>query len=361
MSENAWRYILRHTRRTRGAGRARMAHAMFNAECLSRDKRLTPMRILLTVVQSMVVFSVLLVYSLEAQAEKNIGIFLFSDETRYTLAAKGIIDKLIEGGFGPSTKFIVENAEYNKATAAEYVKKFVANKMDLIFTIGTSATMPIAREIKNTPIVFAIVYDPVAAGIAKSWTNSGNNTTGATTNMPMSKIFDSLKLITSVKKLAVLYTPDEKNSEITLKNLQDVHQKYKINVIPIPFTTKEEIAQILPEVIRTSDALYITGSNLVDSQVLMIVEMATKAKVVTITHLEDLVAKGVLLGVCSDPYLIGRQAGEQGIQILNGAKPSSIPIEIPKESKVILNMKTLRAGHFQMPQDLMKTVRKKIE
>jgi putative ABC transport system substrate-binding protein len=320
------------------------------------------MRMFIQCVHSIFVFSVLLFCPTEAHAEKKVGIFLFSDETRYTVAAQGIMDKLHEGGFGkPATKFIVVNAEYNKANAAEHVKKFISQKMDLIFTIGTSATIPIAREIKNTPIVFAIVYDPIAAGIAKDWKSSGNNTTGASSNIPMSRILDTLKAFKSIKRLAVLYTPDEKNSEIVLKDLQELQPTYKINVIPVPLTTREEIAQILPEVIRTSDALYVTGSNLVDSQVSIIVDMAAKGKVVTITHLEDLVEKGVLLGVCSDPYQIGRLAGEKGIKILQGAKPSSIPIEVPKKNKVIINMKTSRAGEFQVPLNFMKIVGKKIE
>jgi putative ABC transport system substrate-binding protein len=311
---------------------------------------------------SVLMFSLLLVFPLEAKAEKKVGIFLFSDETRYTIAAQGIMDKLKENGFRePTTKFMVMNAEYNKANAVEHVKKFIARKMDLIFTVGTSATVPIAREIKDTPIVFAIVYDPIAVGIAKDWKKSGNNTTGASSNISMSSILDALKTFKSVKKLAVLYTPDEKNSEVVLKDLQEVQSKYKISIIPVPLTTREEIVQILPEVLRTSDALYVTGSNLVDSQVSAIVDMATQAKVVTITHLEDLVEKGVLLGVCSDPYLIGRMAGEKGIKILKGAKPSSIPIETPKENKVIINMKTARAGQFQIPKELMSIVKKKIE
>jgi len=312
--------------------------------------------------KSVFIFLIFLLFSVEANAEKKVGIFLFSDETRYTLAVKGIMDKLKEEGFKePTTKFIVENAEYNKANAADLVKKFASRRMDLIFTIGTSATIPIVREIKNTPIVFSIIYDPVASGIAKDWKSSGNNTTGASTKIPMQKILNGLKVFKSVKRLAVLYTPDEKNSEIVLKDLQETQPIYKIKIIPVPLTTKDEIVQILPEVIRTSDAIYVTGSNLVDSQVSMIVDMANKAKVLTVTHLEDLVEKGVFFGICIDPYLNGRLAGEKGIKILKGAKPSSIPIETTKEYKLIINMKTANAGQFQIPHEFMKALGKKFE
>jgi len=316
--------------------------------------------------QESLVFAVFLLavtlFSVEARAGEKIGILMFSDEARYVTATKGFMDKLREEDFRePKTKFIVENAGANKAKAAELVKTFAAAKMDLIFTLGTSASLAVAQEIKDVPMVFSVVYDPVAVGLAKSWKNSGNNTTGTASKVPMSKLMDSLKALTPVKRLAVLYTPGERNSELILKDLQEIQATYKIKVVPVPLTREAEVAEIMPEVIRTSDAIYMTGSNLVDSEVSMIVDMARKGKVVTITHLEDLVEKGILLGVCPDLYTMGQLAGEKAIKILKGAKPSSIPIGVLKKQQVIINMRTAKEGQFRLPPEFMKTVTRKIK
>jgi len=311
---------------------------------------------------SAVVFLTLALFSIEAGAEKRIGVLLFSEEARYIEATKGFMDTLKERGFEePQTKIIIENAGANKAKVAELVQKFAAAKMDLIFTAGTHATTAVAREIKDVPIVFSVVYDPVEAGIAKDWKSSGNNTTGTSSKVPMSKLMDSLKVFAPVKRLAVLYTPGEKNSEAQLKDLQGIQADYGIKVVPVPLTRTEEVAQLLPVVIRLTDALYVTGSNLVDSQISIIVDMATKGKVITITHLDDLVEKGVLLGVCSNSYSMGRLAGEKAVKILKGVKPSSIPIESLKQFDVMINLKTAKAGNFQVPPDFMKTVRRTIK
>jgi len=300
-------------------------------------------------------------FSREARAERKIGILMFSEELRYNEAMTGITDRLKEEGFSePNTRLVVENAGANKARAAELVKKYTAEKMDLIITLGTSMTIPVAREIKDVPIVFGVVYNPVDAGIARDWKSSGNNTTGASTMFPMANVIDILMEFRKVGRLAVLYSPGEKNSETQLKDLREIQHIYGIRIVPVPLTKKEEIGQILPEVVRTCDALYVTGSNLVDSQLSTIVEMATKANVVTVTHLDDLVAKGVLLGVCSNSYQNGRLVGEKAVQILKGAKPSSIPIESPKEQYVMINMETSRAGQFRIPEEFMKKVTRKV-
>jgi putative ABC transport system substrate-binding protein len=315
-----------------------------------------------TVFVSAVVFLTLALSSIEAQAQRKIGILMFSEEARYIKAEKGIKDKLRKGGFGePKTTFIVEQAGANKARAAELVQKFAAEKLDLIITLGTSATIAVCREIKDVPIVFSMVYDPVEAGIAKDWKSSGNNTTGSSQKIPMPRLMESLKNFTQVKRLAVLYTPGEKNSELQLIDLQKIQANYKIKVIPVLLTTIEEINQLLPEVFRTTEAAFVTGSSPVNSQVSVIVDMATKAKVITITHLDDLVEEGVLLGICADSYSVGQLAGEKAVKILKGVKPSSIPIESAKKSDVILNMKTAKKGQFQIPPNLMKTVTRTIE
>jgi len=306
--------------------------------------------------------SVLQVIPGEAAAEKRVSVLLFSDETRYSDAAKGVIDQLREEGMGePKIKFTIEQAGANKAKAAELVQKAVAEKPDLICSIGTSMTMAISREIRDVPIVFSIVYDPVEAGIAKGWTSSGNNTTGASSKISMQQLIDKLREFAPVQRLAVLYTPGEKNSETQLKELQSEQADNPIKVIPVPLARKEDISDILPDVIRTSDALYLTGSNLVDSQVTMIADMATRAGVITITHLDDLVAKGVLLGISANSYQLGRLAGRKAARILRGEKPSSIPIEHLKKIDLLLNMKTAKDGRFRIPPEFMKAVTRSIQ
>lgn len=300
--------------------------------------------------------------SVEARAEKRIGILTFSEEVRYSEAQKGMMDQLKEDGFGEAAaSFTVENAGGSKAKAAELVQKFAAGKMDLILTLGTSATFAVAKEIKDVPIVFAMVYDPVEAKIAKDWKSSGNNTTGASPRFPMSKLVNILKDFAPIKRLAVLYTPGEKNSEVQLKELQGLQASSQIKVVPVILTKKEDVARILPEVVRSTDALYLTGSSIVGQTVPIIVETANKAKVVTITHLDDLVEKGSLLGVCANSYLVGRLAGRKAVKILKGAKPSSIPIESETRNDVILNKKTAKAGQYKIPPNFMERVTKTMD
>ncbi len=308
------------------------------------------------------VFLIVTLFSMEARAEKNIGILIFSEEVRYNESKNGIMDQLKKDGFGePAVKYTIENARGSKARATEIVQKFAKAKMNLIITIGTHAVLCAIMEIKGVPIVFSTVYDPVETGIAEAWKSSGNNTTGSSTKIPMSKIVNILKEFAPVKRLAVLYTPGEKNTEAQLIELQKIETDSQIKIIPIILTNKEEVAQSLSSVVRTAGAFYLTGSSIIGETVPVIVDTANKAKVVTITHLDDLVEKGALLGVCANSYQVGRLAGKKAVMILKGAKPSSIPIEPEKKVDIILNKKTAKTGQFKIPPDFMKKVTRTIE
>lgn len=292
---------------------------------------------------------------------KRIGILVFSGETRYMDAIEGIKDVLKENENDISHTIIIEgNAEANKVKAMELIKNFANTNLDLICSIGTTTSLLVSKEIKNTPIVFSIVYDPIEAGIAKSWEHSGNNTTGVSSKVPINYIIENLQLVIPVKRMGVFYTPGEKNSESLLRDLQEIQEYYKITILPIPILQKNEIQQMLPHILRTVDSLYVTGSNLVDSQVNIIVEASIKNQIVTITHLEDLCKKGVLIGIFTSPYLSGRLAGEKTIQILNGANPSSIPIESLSNYTIAINMKTVKEGKFIIPPTFI-DIAKKIE
>jgi len=177
----------------------------------------------------------------------------------------------------------------------------------------------------------------------------------------MSKVLDALKEFAPVKRLAVLYTPGEKNSEIQLKELQGVQASARIKIIPIILANKEEAAQALSAAAHTVDAFYLTGSSIIGETVPIIVDIANKAKAATITHLDDLAEKGALLGVCLNSYQVGRLAGKKAVKVLKGAKPSALPIEIMKKFDLIINMKTAKAGQFRISPAFMKKVTKTIE
>lgn len=299
---------------------------------------------------------------LDAMAGKKIGVLMFSEEGRYHESLKGIKKQLEKEGYKePDVKYTVENADGSKVKAAELVQKFSTMKFDLIITLGTSATVATAKDIKDIPIVFSMVFDPVEAKIAKSLESSGNNTTGSSSMVPMDTLVKTMKELSPVKKMAVLYTPGQKNSESQLLALKEIEVASQVKIIPVILSKTEEVDQVLSGMINSVDALYLTGSSIVGTEVRKIVDKANKAKLITITHLDDLVDKGVLVAVSPNSYRLGLLAGGKAAKIFKGKKPSSIPIENDSKLDIIINNKSAKAGQFPISPAFLKKVTRTIE
>lgn len=295
-------------------------------------------------------------------AEKKIGILLFNDQPRYVENEKGVIDALKKQGFSePTVKFTVENAGGNKAKAVELVRKFAADKMDMIIPIGTSGAVAAANEVKDIPIIFVMVWDPVESKIAQAWSSSGNNTTGASSKTSAAKLLSAIKELRAIKSVAVLYTPGEKNTEIQLKEFMAEQANFQIKIIPVPLSRKEEAAQVLPDVVGAVQAICLTGSSVVGEMLPLITDLAKKASVITASQSEDHVEGGVLLGVTVNAYAVGHLAGEKAAKVLKGAKPSAIPIESLKNMDLIMNMKVAKEGKFDIPASFMKQLTRTID
>lgn len=293
----------------------------------------------------------------EAAAAKKIGILQFSDELRYQESLRGIKDQLAKSGYRePGVTFVMGNAGGSKARAAELVQQFAGGHFDLMLTLGTNATIAVAKVIKDTPVVFCMVYDPVEARVAKDWKSSGTNATGSSPHIPMQNLVSLLRELKPVKRLAVLYTPGEKNSEIQLKEIQAVQESSGIRVLPVIVANPEDIAKTLPEVFSAVDAVYLSGSSVIGANVTAIVDVANRFHVISISHLEDHVGKGVLLGLGVNPYKLGELAGKKAVKVLKGARPSTIPIESLGKYDVLLNENSVRQGDFSIPASFRKKV-----
>src|SRR5262249_25339954 len=184
-----------------------------------------------------------------AAAERRVGILLWNSQPRYAQCQKGLLEALKAEGFQePETAFVVEQAYGSRTAVGEIAHRFAQAHLTLVVAIGPSAAAAAAEEIKDVAVVFAMVFDPVAAGIARDWTSSGNNTTGASSKTSAPRLVDALRQITTLKRLGVLYTPGEKNSEAQLRELLDVAKGDAIEVVPLPLASRVDVVPTLSRV-----------------------------------------------------------------------------------------------------------------
>jgi putative ABC transport system substrate-binding protein len=83
-------------------------------------------------------------------------------------------------GMVDEVDLIIQNSGVTKNDFIEISKNISNSDIDVILTVTTPVTLAVYEHVKNKPIVFAAVGDPVSAGLAKDFKNPNKNITVVT-------------------------------------------------------------------------------------------------------------------------------------------------------------------------------------
>lgn len=293
--------------------------------------------------------------------KKKIGISQIVEHPALDSARKGFIDGLKEKGFeeGKNLEVDYQNAQGDIATTQTIAQGFVSNKKDLVLAIATPSAQSAYNATKDIPIVFTAVTDPVVAGIVKDVKSTGTNVTGTSDNV---SIADQLKVLQKVlpnaKTIGVIYTTSEANSGVQVKALKEEAAKLGLQVKEAGAATSNDIDQSLNSILGSIDVLYTPTDNNVAAAYDLVGKRALEKNVPIFGAESAIVAKGGLITAGIDYYKLGKEAGYQAAEILNGKKPSEIPVGFQTDLQTTINTDVAKKLGITIPADIEKSAEK---
>ncbi|MBU0503664.1 MAG: ABC transporter substrate-binding protein [Candidatus Omnitrophota bacterium] len=293
----------------------------------------------------------------------KVGIILQSNQPQHQACLKGILEELKKEGFDEtSVDFDIRYGSVdNNDIIIAAIKDFKEKKVDLIITTGTPTTIAASEEIKDIPVVFTQMFDPLGAKIIDRWESSGNNFTGSSNWLDLTALIKTIRKIVPGKRIGVLYSEKEMNSLSQLTQFKLLQDKLGFKLIPANLLKSEDAKALAEPLIGQVDSVYISGSNLVGENIMVILEVLNKAKIPTVAHLQGKAEQGVLLVLAVDSVQLGALAGRKAAQVLQGIKPSLIPVETLEQWDIIVNLKTAKKIGLEIPSAFLKTAKKIIE
>ena len=296
----------------------------------------------------------------DAPYDFTVGILSGAQIPAFELGAPGFQDRLTElmAAEGLRVEFLYDNAGGDTAMAGTIATTFAARQVDLIFSLGTSASqnaLPVATN-AEIPLVFGIITDPVGAGLLS------DISTGSSSALPMETQIELLEELLGAEldaenRVAFLYTTDEDNSVASLGRLQAVAPEGTIVPFGIPANGLEQLTQLFINIANdeTIRAIYIPQDNQITAQMQMVQNLnrsqnPERRLPVVVADL-PIVEGGAVASLSVDFAANGAAAADIAFDILvNGVWPATFYSPTAASLALYINATEAEAIGFEIPE-----------
>ena len=257
----------------------------------------------------------------------------------------------------PDAQFDLQNANGEMSTATSIAQKFKADKVDLAIGIATPTAQALVNAIKDTPILYSAVTDPVDAGLVESYDKGEANVTGIS---DMTPVKDQIKLLTTLKEIKTLghiYTSSEANAVRLAEMAEEACEELGIEFIGTTVSNSAEVKQAVQTIIDKVDGIYISTDNTVVSALAAVTDVANRAgKPLMSADPSSGADNDVLIAWGFDYYKMGKAAGRMAVEVLQGRKTSDIPtmfMTSVDDIDLLINLDVAEQLGITIPEDLI--------
>ena len=190
-------------------------------------------------------------------------------------------------------------------------------------------------------MVITAVTDPADSGLVDSNEKPGGNVTGSSDLTPVADQIELLtKILPEAKNVGILYCTAEANSKLQAGLAMDAMKAKGLNGVEYTVSSSNEIQSVVESMVGKVDAIYVPTDNVIAAGMTTVAMVATTEHKIPIIGAEAAhVENGALATYGIDYFEVGKLAGEQAVEILNGKSPADIPIAyLPKDKcKLVIN------------------------
>jgi putative tryptophan/tyrosine transport system substrate-binding protein len=287
-----------------------------------------------------------------------IGFLSGALEADYTPFVAAFRQGLSDSGFIEGRNVAIEYrwAEGRYDRLPSLADQLVQRQVAVLVASGGDNPAYIAKTATSTiPIVFIVGIDPSKVGLVASLNRPGGNATGVSllSEEVVSKQVDLLRsLLPSLTAIGVLVDPDNPNAETQIREAEAAANGIRIAAAKA-HAEQELDAAFAWLATEKVDALVVGATALFLSQRIRIVDLASHHALPTIYFDRSMAAAGGLISYGTNILFIYRQLGIYTGSILKGAKPGDLPVLLPTKFELVINLKTARQLHINVPPMLL--------
>ena len=280
-------------------------------------------------------------------------------------AELGLRDGLKQAGLveGRDYELKVANAQGDMTSLHGMVEAALADRADLLLTISTQALQSAVQRTRGTPIVFTMVANPFAAGVATTETNHLPGVTGAYGSNDIDSMLPIIKrLMPNARRVGAIFAPTEVNSVYSHELLVKAAKGANYELISLGVNSPSEAPDVTQSLCgQQIDLICLPNSNLAGSSFPTIVQSAKKANVPVFGFLGSMASQGAVVVLTRDYRDMGIDSGQIAARVMRGEKPAAIPLHQSRKNRLLLNKSAAKAAGLTFPDTLLKSADHVIE
>jgi putative ABC transport system substrate-binding protein len=223
---------------------------------------------------------------------------------------------------------------------------------DVLFTAGTSALAPLARETRSIPIVFVQVSDPVKLGLVASLAQPGGNITGfANFEHPIGGKWLELIKDTAPGRthVGILFDPDNPSQIAFLQGIEAAAPASGVQLVRAGVRNATDIERSIDALAQPDGALIVAPNSVTILHGRLIIALAARYRLPAIYPYRFFAANGGFISYGVDLSYLYRQAASYVDRILKGTKPGDLPVQLASKFEFVINLKTAKTLGLDVP------------
>jgi putative tryptophan/tyrosine transport system substrate-binding protein len=275
---------------------------------------------------------------------------------------------LREGGFVEGRNVAIEYrwADGHFTKLPELAADLVHRRVSLIVATGGTVSARAAKEATATiPILFIVGPNPIGDGLVTSLNRPGGNATGVAlyTSDLLPKRLELLeKLLPGAARIAVLVNPSDAAHELETKYVEDAMRVTGQQMVLLKASAERDFEPALVSAVQQrADALLVSANPFFTQRRVQLVALAARHAIPAGYPWREYTDSGGLMSygpsITGAYHLIGRYAS----RILNGEKPTDLPVQAPTSYELVINLKTAKALGLEVPPTLLAFANEVIE
>jgi len=245
------------------------------------------------------------------------------------------------------------------ALLPDLLDNLIRRRVAVIATPGSAPASLAAKAATATiPIVFGVGDDPVALGLIANLAKPGGNVTGINSfafEINAKRLALMHELLPKATRFAVLVNPNNAPSaEATSNEIRKAAHGLGLDVLFFKASTSGEIDAAFSAMARERvDALFIAADGFFNGRRVQFATLAMRDRLPASFFAREMIEAGLLMSYGTSLVDMFRQVGIYTGSILNGTKPTDLPVLQSTKFEFVINLQTARSLQIDIPPTLL--------